>query len=67
MSVAHESTEVEVKVKVTLRLAAYRQTVRLGVKPLETHDQRLFFFQLNPYGHSSYVTSSLTRRWVCVI
>jgi hypothetical protein len=23
-----------------------------------------FFFQLNPCGHSLYVTSSLTRRWV---
>jgi hypothetical protein len=24
-----------------------------------------FFFQLNPCGHSPYVTSSLMRRWVC--
>jgi hypothetical protein len=24
-----------------------------------------FFFQLNPCGHSLYVTSSLTRGWVC--
>jgi hypothetical protein len=32
-----------VKVKVTLRLTVYRQTVRLGDKPLDTHDQRLFF------------------------
>jgi hypothetical protein len=31
------------EVKVTLRLAAYRQSVRLGVKPLKTHDQTLFF------------------------
>jgi hypothetical protein len=29
----------KVKVKVTLRLTVYRQSVRLGVKPLETHDQ----------------------------
>jgi hypothetical protein len=35
------------KLKVTLWLAVYRQSVRLGVKRLETHDQR-FFFQLNP-------------------
>jgi hypothetical protein len=52
--------EVKVKFKVTLRLAVYRQWVRLGVKPLEVHDQR-FFLQLNPYGNSPYVTSSLTR------
>jgi hypothetical protein len=32
----------EVKVKVTLRLAVYRQSIRLGVKPLETHDQTFF-------------------------
>jgi hypothetical protein len=25
-----------------------------------------FFFRLNPCGHSPYVTSSLTRRWVCL-
>jgi hypothetical protein len=30
-------------VRVTLRLAVYRQSVHLGVKPLETHDQRFFF------------------------
>jgi hypothetical protein len=34
----------------------------LGVKPLETHNWRLFF-QLKACGHSPYVTSSLTRRW----
>jgi hypothetical protein len=28
-----------VRVRVTLRLAVYRQSVRLGDKPLETHDQ----------------------------
>jgi hypothetical protein len=58
---------VEVKAKVTLRLAVYRQSVRLGVKPLETHDQRSFFFRLNPCGNSPYVTFSLTRRWVCLL
>jgi hypothetical protein len=34
---------VKVKVKVTLRLAVYRQSVRLGVKPLDTHDQTFSF------------------------
>jgi hypothetical protein len=33
---------VKVKVKVTLRLTVYRQSVRLGVRPLEAHDQRFF-------------------------
>jgi hypothetical protein len=36
-------SKVKVKVRVTLLLAVYRQSVRLGVKPLESHDQRLFF------------------------
>jgi hypothetical protein len=52
------------RVRITLRLAVYRQSVRLGDKTLETHDQ-YFFFKLNTYGHSSYVTFSLTRGWVC--
>jgi hypothetical protein len=57
-----------VKVKVTLRLVVYRQTVRLGVKPLESHDKR-FFFWLNPCSNSAYITFSLTRRrllWICL-
>jgi hypothetical protein len=54
-------SQVKVKVKVTLRLAVYHQSVRLSVKPLEVHDQRFFFFQLNSCGDSPYVTSSLTR------
>jgi hypothetical protein len=50
--------------RVTLRLTVYLQSVRLGTKPLETHGHQ-FFFQLNSYGHSLYVTSSLTRGWIC--
>jgi hypothetical protein len=34
--------KVKVKVKVTLRLAVYRQLVRLGARPPETHDRKLF-------------------------
>jgi hypothetical protein len=60
-----KSSKVKVKVRVALRLAVYRQSVRLGVKPLETHDQT-FFLQLNSCGNSPYVASSLTRRWVCL-
>jgi hypothetical protein len=60
------SESVRVKARVTLRLAVYRQSVGLGAKPLEAHDQSLIFFiQLNPYGKSPCVTSSLTRRWAC--
>jgi hypothetical protein len=32
----------KIKVKITLRLAVYRQSVRLGAKPLEDHDQNFF-------------------------
>jgi hypothetical protein len=35
--------EVDVEVEVTLRLSVYRQSICLGVEPLETHDQNLFF------------------------
>jgi hypothetical protein len=36
---------LKVKVKVTLGLAAHRQSIGLGVRPLEIHDQR--FLQLD--------------------
>jgi hypothetical protein len=38
------------RVRITLRLAVYRQSVRLGVKPLEIHDQRIIFFNWTPHG-----------------
>jgi hypothetical protein len=50
------------RVKVTLRLAIYRQLVRLHAKSLR-FTTRHYFFQMNPRGHSPYVTSSLTRGW----
>jgi hypothetical protein len=37
----------------------------LAVKPLETHDHT--FFQLNSCGDCPFVTSSLTRRWECLL
>jgi hypothetical protein len=37
----------QVKVNDTLQLAVYRQSVRLGIKPLEIHDQ-IFFFSTEP-------------------
>jgi hypothetical protein len=52
-----------IRVGVTLRLAVYCQSVHLGAKHFETHDQ--YFFQLNICGYNPYVTSSLTRGWVC--
>jgi hypothetical protein len=61
----HWTAPVKVSVRVTLRLAVYRQSVCFVDKPLETHDQHSFFFQLNIWGHTPYVTSSLTRGWVC--
>jgi hypothetical protein len=60
------SVKVEVKVKFNLRLAVYRQSVRLGARALEAHDQR-FFSQLNSCGNSPYVTTSLTTKWVCLL
>jgi hypothetical protein len=45
-------------------MTVYRRSVLLGAKPFETHVQR-FILQLNTCGYNSYVTSSLTREWVC--
>jgi hypothetical protein len=54
------------ELRVILPLVVYRQSVRLSAKPLETHDQR-FYLQLIFCSYSPYVTSSLTRRWVCLL
>jgi hypothetical protein len=50
------------RVRVSLRQAVYRQSVRLGDKPLEA-TTRIVIFQLNTCGHSPYVTCSPTRGW----
>jgi hypothetical protein len=55
---------VRVRVTVNLRREVYRKPVRLGEKPLRITTSN-FIFQLNIYGFSPYVTSSLTRGWVC--
>jgi hypothetical protein len=39
----HWTTHVRVRVTVTLRLTVYRQSVHLGDKPLETHNQNFYF------------------------
>jgi hypothetical protein len=41
LSLMHVS-DTKVTVRVTLRLADYCQSVHLGIKPLDTHDQRFF-------------------------
>jgi hypothetical protein len=58
-------TNSRVRVRATLLLAVYRQSLCLSAKPLEAHDQS--FCQLNPCTHSPYVTSSLMRGWVCLL
>jgi hypothetical protein len=54
---------VRVRVRVTLPLAVYRQSVRLGAEPLDTHGH-IFFSQMNTCSHSPYITSSLTKGWI---
>jgi hypothetical protein len=58
LQLSTDSTKVSVRV--TLRQAVHRQSVHLGA-PWGTRPELLF------NGHSSYVTSSLTRRWVCLL
>jgi hypothetical protein len=55
----------KVKVRVTLRLALYRQSLHLASSTLRptTRD----FFPNNPFCNSPYVTSSLTWRWACLL
>jgi hypothetical protein len=52
------------RVRVTLRLVVYHKSVRLGDKPLETHE-KYYFFKLNTWCRSPYITSSLSRGRVC--
>jgi hypothetical protein len=57
---------LRVKVRVTLRRAVYRQSFRLGAEPLKTHCQ--YFLSTEHLScYSPYISSSLTRRWVCRI
>jgi hypothetical protein len=55
-------TNSNFRVRVTLQLAVYRQSVSLGAKALEIQDQ--YFFQPNKRCYSHYIASSLTRRGV---
>jgi hypothetical protein len=56
---------VKVRVRVTLRLAIYRQSARPDDRPPPRPTTGNFIFQLNTCDYSPYVTSSLTRGWVC--
>jgi hypothetical protein len=47
-------------------MAVYHQSVRLGDNSLRLTTSN-FIFQLNTCGYNFYVTSSLTRGWVCRI
>jgi hypothetical protein len=47
-------------VTVTLRLAVYRQSVRIGAKPREA-------LQMNSWDHSPYVTSSVAWERLCLL
>jgi hypothetical protein len=51
------------RVRVTLRLAVYGQSVRFGANPLRLMTSN--FFQLNTCCCSPHATSSLTRGGVC--
>jgi hypothetical protein len=53
----------EPRVRVTLRLAVYRQSVRPDDNSLRLTTSN-FIFQLNSSGYIPYVTISLTRGWV---
>jgi hypothetical protein len=64
LSVLLTTKLVKFKVRVTLRLAVYRQSVRLGVMLLETH-KRNHIFPLYTCCYISYGKSCLTRGWVC--
>jgi hypothetical protein len=55
---------IRFRARVSLRLAVYRQSFRLGDKPLRLTTSN-FIFQLNACDYSSYVTSSLKRARVC--
>jgi hypothetical protein len=63
-STRERPTPTSQSVRVTLRLAVYGESVRLGAESLETQGQN-FFSRMNTCGHSSYITYSLTRGWVC--
>jgi hypothetical protein len=43
MNVVLSRTNLVLRVRITLRLAVYRKSVRLGDKSLETHDQYFCF------------------------
>jgi hypothetical protein len=56
-------SRVRVRVRFTLRLVVYLQPVRLGALRLTARD---FCFLTDPLrGQIPYITSSITRGWVC--
>jgi hypothetical protein len=63
LTAASRLSVIRVRARVILWPAVFLQSVRLGDKPSRL--TTLNFFQLNTCSHSPYVTSSLTRGWVC--
>jgi hypothetical protein len=61
---ADHRKHIWVRVRVTLRLAVYRQSVSLATSPLRPKT-RIFVSQLNTCGYSPHAISSLTRGWDC--
>jgi hypothetical protein len=53
----------QIRVRATLQLTVYRQSVCPGDKPLRLTTSN-FIFQLNTCSYSPYLTSCLTREWV---
>jgi hypothetical protein len=43
-------------------ISSFRRQTCWGSRP-----DIFFFLQLNPYGHSPWVSSSLTRKWACLL
>jgi hypothetical protein len=58
--------KLESESRVTLRLAVYRQSVRLGTKPLETHGQNSTWRARSPYLYppGTRWPSYTPRHWV---
>jgi hypothetical protein len=63
-----QSYFIKVKIRVTLRFGFTANQLVLASSPFRLTTRHLFFlFQLNLCGHSPYVTSSLTRKWVFLL
>jgi hypothetical protein len=60
-------TDSELRVRFTLRLVVYHQSVHLSAKPLNAHNQRFFFFYNWTLAVLVLMVHPLMRRWVCYL